>query len=269
MVNKIRSAVLILGGHFVLLCALILTVKLPANLLVNYLEFYVLQPDDTLTSTRMAMWLEGLFGPIYIGALVHALWHIQRGEQIGYAAAITVGLKNWGRLFWARLLARFLILLALLLLIVPGIVLALRYSLLDCAVIIEGADAEQARKRSTQLTIGNKLKILGTICVCMLVCLLNALLMYAFLSVALELEPVSMPVAMATYVLADCVIDLMYGVLQIAIFLFYWEARQAEMRTTEPQPAGAKTIGHGSPDTAPGAPLHDDDNPFALPRSGS
>src|SRR5437867_3121026 len=108
---------------------------------------------------RMTMWIEGIFGPIYIGALVYALFQIKSGRTVGYKEAITIGFKKWGSLFAARFVAGLLMGLGLVALVIPGIILAVRYSLLDPAVIIEGRGTSESRVRSIALTVGRRWQI--------------------------------------------------------------------------------------------------------------
>ena len=84
---------------------------------------------------QVEMWIEGIFAPIYIGALVYALSQLKQGFRPTYAEAMAVGLKNWGRLFGTFFVAGLLIGIGYLALIIPGIILSVRYALLAPAVI--------------------------------------------------------------------------------------------------------------------------------------
>ncbi len=266
MLRKTSEAIQLLVGNFPLLALVILTVWLPGNLLVNYLVFYVFDPDDVFRAARVGMWIEGIFGPIYLGAMIHALWQIKQGRPVGYGEAIGVGLRNWGRLFAARFVAGLLILLGLLLLIVPGVVLALRYAFVDCAVIIEEANTKEALRRSTDLTAGIKLRLLALAVSLFLGFILVSAAIYFPITLLEELGQLSVPAAMAAEFTADCVLDIVYAVLQIAIFLYYWEKREVEWAAE--RPPVPNLVGKGDSMVAPpfGTP-QDDDNPYRSPRT--
>ena len=229
MFRKLGEAVVILTERPFLFSAIILTVWLPGNVLVDYLGHYVLHSEDLFKQIRVTMWIETIFGPIYIGAMVYALARLKEGRDVSYLEAIAVGFKNWGRLFAARFVAGLLIVLGLVALIVPGIVLLVRYALLDCVVVLEGAPTTTARARSTLLTAGRRWQIFWAAVVFICAFIALSFLVYFPQSLAEQLN------VMAYDVVADCFSDLAFAVIQITMFLFYWEAR-----TDQPNPVLAE-----------------------------
>jgi len=160
MAGKFSEAVRLLWGNLGLFSAIILTVWLPGNILTNYVAYHVVEPGDEYSGyMSLNMWIETIFGPIYIGALVYAMFQIKSGRAVTYREAMGVGIRKWGSLFAARFAAGILILLGSIALVIPGIILAVRYSLLDAPVVIEGKGASAARARSTALTIGRRWRI--------------------------------------------------------------------------------------------------------------
>ena len=151
MTAKFSEAFRLLWRHLGLFTTIILTVWLPGNILLNYVAYNVEGSSDMgfLGVMKMSMWIETIFGPIYIGALVYALFQIKSGQTVTYKEAIVVGFKKWGPLFAARFIAGFFIGLGFLALIVPGIILTVRYSFLDPVVILEEVKVTtNARSRS-------------------------------------------------------------------------------------------------------------------------
>ena len=230
MITRFSDAFCLLGRHFGLFAAIILTVWLPGNLLINYVAYNV-EAADEITFMKMTLLIEAILGPIYIGALVHSLFQIKSGHPVTYTEAVTVGMRKWGWLLAARFVAGILMCLGLVALVIPGIVLAVRYSLLDAAVVIEGKGTSESRARSTFLTEGRRWQIFWTAVVFFIAFMVISFLLYLLLGFFESLN------TMAVDVLLDCILDIGYAVLQIVIFLFYWEAKQ-EQRTAEPS-AGA------------------------------
>ena len=72
MFAKLSEAIRLLTGNFLLISLLVLTVCLPGNVVINYLMYFVLDPDDWAGVLRASTWIEGIFGPIYLGAMVYA-----------------------------------------------------------------------------------------------------------------------------------------------------------------------------------------------------
>lgn len=130
----------------------------------------------------------------------------------------------------ARLAAGILILLGLALLIVPGLILAVRYSLLDEAVILENKGPLESKSRSVELTAGRRWKIFGAAALFYIVYMFISVVMGAIFGLA-GLD------SMLPNVLLSCVLDIISCVLYIVMFLFYWEATQ-DRRNAEPA-AGA------------------------------
>ena len=230
MLNKFGEAIDLLFTHSILFSSIILTVWLPGNLLVSYLTHNVFGQGEVLRQFRITMMFENIFGPIYIGAMVYALSRIKQGQPPTYSEAILVGLRNWGRLFIAHLIAGLLILLGLIVLVVPGIVLLVRYALLDPAVILEGAAPGEARRRSAELTSGIRWQIFGAGLVFLAGFAVVSILIYLPVEFFPELD------TMATNVVLDCVLDVAFAVIQIVMFLYYWERageKRPELATEE------------------------------------
>ncbi|HUY87740.1 MAG TPA: hypothetical protein VMV10_03305 [Pirellulales bacterium] len=260
MIAKFSEALSLLARHLGLFAAIILTVWLPGNLVLNYLAYNADGGGD-LNFVKLAMWIEGIFGPIYIGAMMHALFEIKSGRTVTYRQAMAVGFRKWGALFAARFVAQLLIGLGLIAFLIPGLMLAVRYALLDAAVVIDGEGVSGSRARSTQLTAGRRWQILGAaVLFCFVFTVFSAAL---YLPLAFFESLDVMPVELAL----DCIGDVAFAVLQIALFLYYWEATENE-RSTEESPApedddAAPAWDAAAAQEAAGA----DDNPFRSPMS--
>jgi uncharacterized membrane protein len=173
------------------------------------------------------MWIEGIFAPLFIGAMIHVLSNLKQGRPARYPEAMAVGFRNWGRLFAARFVAGLLIVLGLVALIVPGIILAVRYALLDPVVVLEGASTSEARSRSVALTLGARWQIF---------CAGILFFVGFFVLTFVVYFPVGLFPAldsMATGVALDCLLDVAFAVIQIVLFLYYWEAVEIERVGTE------------------------------------
>ena len=159
MLRKFLEAIWLCSSNFLLIASIILTVWLPGNVLGEYLVWYVPSDDEFTRSFRVTALIEAVFGPIYCGALVYALAHLKEGRRPGYFEAISVGLRTWGRLFSARFFAGLFIALGFVFLVVPGIVLMVRYAFIDAVVVLEGVGGDRARRRSVELTRGLRWQI--------------------------------------------------------------------------------------------------------------
>ncbi len=98
MLSKFGEASRLLWTNLILFSAIILTVWLPGNLFVNYLAYHVYAEEEVLGVMRSTLWIEAIFAPIYVAAIIHALWNLKNGQRPRYLEAMAVGFRNWGRL---------------------------------------------------------------------------------------------------------------------------------------------------------------------------
>lgn len=183
---------------------------LPGNVVINYLEHYVFGSDAIWKSAKL----------LYVGATLFALSRVTRDQTVTYVQAMAAGLRVWPRLFVARIAASLLVLLGLVALVIPGFVLLVRYALLDSVVVLEGATATLALKRSATLTAGMRWQIFGAGGVFLLTFFVFSLILY----VLVELAGGNIFVSIAV----DCVLNVAFGLITIVLFLFYLEARRNE-----------------------------------------
>jgi len=225
MIDKFLEAAALLVRHFWLFVAVVLTVWIPGNLLVNYLDFYVIDPDNFRLSFRMYQLVESILSPVPAAAVIAILSRSKLGRRATYLEVMGVALRKWGPLFWARFVAGILILLGFIAFIIPGIMLSVRYALLDQAVVVEGADPGEARRRSAELTAGMRWEILA-------VCLLFYV-PYIAMSLAIYVPMFFLPFLDQFHfnVFLDCCVDLGVVPIQIVLFLYYWEAAQSRPET--------------------------------------
>lgn len=92
--------------------------------------------------------------PLVTAMTVHVVRAAARGERMSAGTAIGAGLKDFAPLFLALLLVGGGIALGLLALIVPGLILAIRWVLVSQVVVIEGGRGTAALSRSFELTRG-------------------------------------------------------------------------------------------------------------------
>jgi hypothetical protein len=221
MLRKFAEALRLWYTNLLVIVAIVLTVWLPGNLFAEYLIWYVPSDDEVGRSYRIGAIIEGVFGPICSGALVYTFAQVKKGRRPGYYEAIAVGFRNWGRLFSARFFAGIWIVLGLLLLVVPGIVLMVRYAFIDAVVVLEGSGGDFARSRSSELTRGFRWKIfLAGLTFWATFVPLSFLIRIPYEQFFPALN------TMATDIAVDCALNIVYTIIEIVIFLYYWQATE-------------------------------------------
>jgi hypothetical protein len=152
------------------------------------------------------------------------------GRRVGYPGALRSGLGHWGRLFGARFVAGLLIVLGLLALVVPGVVLAVRYALIDQVVVFEGAGATVARRRSAELVKGRVWRIVLAAVLCM------ALYLGLVVAIGFVVNVVDPEGGFWLLVASGCVQDVLGEFVACVLLLFYWEARAKPREVAETDP---------------------------------
>lgn len=218
---RFTEALRIFGQHIKLFAAMILTVWLPGNIVANYIAYNVEGVSD-FGIFKLTMLIDAIFSPIYSGAIIFALFQIKSGRTVTYSQAMAVGLKKWGTLLVARSMAGIYIVFGLLALIIPGIILAVRYSLLDAPIIIENMWPSESRGRSTDLSNGKRWQIFWSVIFFFITFFILVFAIYAPLDFIESLN------TMIVEIVLDCMLDIASGILPVVLFLFYWEAIHEE-----------------------------------------
>lgn len=89
-----------------------------------------------------------LFVPIYLGATIFYMQSIVDGSRISTVQSWAWGLQNWGRLFFTFLLSAIVISMGLMLLVLPGLYIAVRLGLANQVCLLERKSPIEAMKIS-------------------------------------------------------------------------------------------------------------------------
>jgi hypothetical protein len=141
---------------FILLSA---AVVVPAELIVEGVGLEMLTSDydssPTLAEAAVPTVVEFLVvTPIIAAICIYALHVIAEGQRPRAGAVLVAGFEAFTPLFAAVLLAAVGIALGLLVLIVPGVYLAVRWYFVPQAVVVEGIRGPAALSRSSALVAG-------------------------------------------------------------------------------------------------------------------
>ncbi len=126
-------------------------------LLVSVVPGIALQPFIG----KAAAAADAVFGTLAYAALVFAIDARQRGEPAGVGDAFGRVPAVLPALILSELLVALFVCGGLLLLIVPGIIMGIRYGLTHLAVLLEGRSGRPALKRSAQLMVAHMGKVVG------------------------------------------------------------------------------------------------------------
>jgi hypothetical protein len=184
-------------------------------------------------STSVWLLVSLLVSLVLIGAMNFALNEIKSNRPVNYLTAMQKGLQRMGPIFLAGVVSGLLIIGGLFLLIVPGIYLALRFALVMPIVAVDNPGIGEALKRSGEMMMGHKIEMFGA----WVLFLVAVILVQIVVSVALAFI---VPEGNFWVELAvSSIIQLMSAVMQILIFLYYWQGLQnresAESNPDQPE----------------------------------
>jgi hypothetical protein len=140
--------------HVLVIAAAVMAVWTPLELFSSYMDYYVFDPDDFRSSFKLAQFLDNFFGIIATAAVISVGANAAAGKSSTIFGALGAGLSAWPRIWWTRLLYRLAVFFGLLLLVVPGIYVAIRLCLAENVAVVEHVSGTTALSRSFELTRG-------------------------------------------------------------------------------------------------------------------
>jgi hypothetical protein len=130
--------------------------------------------DKFVPAWQTGAFIELVFGSVITGGILQALFVDSTGRRARYLECLSEGVKNWLRLCWTNLLRSCLILMASVLfflpvgnwqmrlvLLLPPLILGIRFSLATVVVMTEDEWGAAALRRSVSLTADRTWQILG------------------------------------------------------------------------------------------------------------
>ena len=233
MISKIREAIALFINNLSLFTKIILTVWLPGSILLVFLRYFVLPETaggDNFTAIvqeiRISALIETAVSPLYGGAIIYALSRIKQSLPVGYGEAMNYGAKKGFKLFATRFSTGLIVFLGLLALIIPGIILSLRYYFIDEIVLLENTNGGAARKRSTTLTKGKKAEIFFATSITWILLFIFAAVIAELLLLLFGLVPLS--ISFVLDVLLECFNSVIFGLLYVISFVYYWDSKQVD-----------------------------------------
>ena len=160
------------------------------------------------------------------GAIIDVLRKAKAGVAPSYRGSMVAAARVFGWLYVANFVVHVITLIAALALVIPAIVVAVRYAFVPYAVVLEGARPVGALRRSAELTRGIRWRFFGVG-----VLLLGAL---SVLALVIHLRVTALHAigdAPVSTFLAHLIGDGILGVTGVfaaaVIFVFYWDAKDA------------------------------------------
>lgn len=201
-------------GNLGTIAAITLIVFAPVEIIKNFLITSRHLEENIAAIIRIEGIIETVFGALVAPAVIAALVHkLETGRALGVGAALSAGFRRWLNVFGARLVSGLMIGLWSLLLIVPGLIWAVRYSVTDPVASLEPpGKVNGVLRRSSELVKGYGLKVFGVGILALLVVFATQFV-GGIVSALVEFWPVTAAM--------DCIYDVVYRLLTAVMLLVY------------------------------------------------
>lgn len=241
---KIAASLRILVEQFPVIAAIVLMIRLPTNIAVEVILEREGLGHDPFASLPMRFLVDLCFGPITAAGLIVLLAERMAGRRVNFLTVARAGIDSWWRVFAARIVAILCILAAgvgfflvglppiiRLLGLIPAVILAVHYSLVDEAIVLEHVPILESRRRSAALVSGRAWRIVAGLAGVILLLGLISMVLGGALDDAGMLDD---PVVRA---LVESLLGVIGSIYSIVLFLFYWEAQAGSQEDVAYKPA--------------------------------
>jgi len=157
----IREAWELYWKHFGALATIMLVVWVPCEFAENWIEYHLLNPDNAGSTFRLERFVDNFIGIIATSGVYYYLNEVEVRSDASVGQAFNVGFSYWWSMFVTRFIVGVGLILGFLLLIVPGIYLAVRLSLCELLVVTEDMAGLDCARRSFELTKGRFWRLFG------------------------------------------------------------------------------------------------------------
>lgn len=207
------------------------------SVLLNFLNRSIMGAPSPIPNlsriweTALLSWLIGaVVGAIVQGALTRATVAESEGHRASFGECIASALRVLLPLIGAGLIFGIAIGVGMILLIVPGIIVMLMWSVAGPAIVVERAGIGAAFRRSSQLTSGYRWKIFGLF----LVLLVIYILVFAVLGViglrsasATSLQPFAVA-SLIWSAISAMFLQLIWGTIQPSLYIELRRAKEGD-----------------------------------------
>ncbi|HYW41672.1 MAG TPA: hypothetical protein VE959_02370 [Bryobacteraceae bacterium] len=143
------------------LAAVTLVVMVPGKLLLEFTCYVTNVPSEGVLSYLLMDMGDLVFGALVMPAAIYGLvMKLRTGKTAPTGESLRWGRRLWGKSLWNMFKVEVTIMLWSLLLVIPGIVAAIRLIFVDPVVAIEGRPSSEILERSRQLCAGHGWRIL-------------------------------------------------------------------------------------------------------------
>jgi len=159
--NFLWDSVVFYKNHFIMLSAIILPIVIPIDIFsAVYLSSFVGE-EFVFSEQWLPLSINILFYPIYSIGVIYYMVATINGQTINVSRCWSLGIKYWFPYFILTFLVVLMVFLGFMFLIIPGIIIAIKYSFSEFELLINNKNPLHSLKSSWGLTKGYAFTVFG------------------------------------------------------------------------------------------------------------
>ena len=150
--NYLADSIRLFKNHYFGIAMIILPIFIPIEIFDAYYSKYVLVEGAEMVAYLPPMLVGLLAYPIYTAAVIFYIASVLTGDIIDVKTSWQFGVKYWKPLILLTIMVGFMIMLGFILLVVPAIILTIRYAFAEFELLFNKRDPLEAMRTSWEAT---------------------------------------------------------------------------------------------------------------------
>lgn len=214
------------------------------DLFTSYLDQYLIDPDDFVTSMRVQQLAEFFLGTLASCAITAVVIETLAGRQASWRSAFSTAFQRYWCIWTTRLCVGVISVIGLLLFIAPGVYFMVRSIYAESAAVAEGVHGPTAIRISFQLT-ENRFGETFAVCAIIVCCYVASFLVYLAIMIPVALFVDEQP---GTWALNAVLAQVMVPAFIFANLLAYcWYRRLCNLAAERTEPLDFEYLEQMSP----------------------
>lgn len=159
--SLLRDSLRFYLSHFIRFAQIVLPFTIPLGLFSMLYDQHLLTNPNSAIQVYFPMAVAFLFRPVYQLAILQSISQSLKQSYPSVSSLWQMGWSKWMPMFLVSLLYTAAVFSGLMIFVIPGIYLAIKFCFAEIFVAVDGCEPLEAMKKSWQATTGNLLPLIG------------------------------------------------------------------------------------------------------------
>ncbi|TCS43687.1 hypothetical protein [Reinekea marinisedimentorum] len=159
--SLLRDSLRFYLNHFIRFAQIVLPFTIPLGLFSLLYDKFLLTNPESALQVYFPMAVAFLFRPVYQLALLQSISQSLQHNYPTVGSLWQMGWSKWAPMFIVSLLYTAAVFSGMMMFVIPGLYLAIKFCFAEIFVAVEGCDPVEAMKRSWKATTGRLLPLTG------------------------------------------------------------------------------------------------------------